>query len=164
MFGAEQILPRPRTIQYGEGLCLMDAGGRIVPCAAAQKACAWLMARLGAGWPSDRGVTLRCVRDGQRAAQAYRLRVTPSDIVLEAMDEAGFFYAAVTLAKLIEFGQGRLACCVIDDAPDFPVRGVMLDVSRDKVPTMATLYRLVDRLAELKINHQIGRASCRERV
>ena len=29
----------------------------------------------------------------------------------------------------------------------------MLDVSRDKVPTMATLYALIDRLAEWKVNH-----------
>jgi hypothetical protein len=41
----------------------------------------------------------------------------------------------------------------IEDWPDFPVRGVMLDISRDKVPTMATLFSLVDRLAEWKINH-----------
>ncbi|HEV2293253.1 MAG TPA: beta-N-acetylhexosaminidase [Tepidisphaeraceae bacterium] len=40
----------------------------------------------------------------------------------------------------------------IEDWPDFPVRGVMLDVSRDKVPTMATLFGLIDLLAELKIN------------
>ena len=40
----------------------------------------------------------------------------------------------------------------IDDYPDFPARGVMLDVSRDKVPTMETVYGLVDWLAGLKIN------------
>jgi len=32
------------------------------------------------------------------------------------------------------------------------VRGVMLDISRDKVPTMATLFSLIDRLAQWKIN------------
>ncbi len=37
--------------------------------------------------------------------------------------------------------------------PTFPVRGVMLDISRNKVPSMATLYSLVDLLAGLKINH-----------
>jgi hypothetical protein len=35
---------------------------------------------------------------------------------------------------------------------DHPVRGVMLDVSRDRVPTMATLRRLVDLWAGLKFN------------
>ncbi len=38
------------------------------------------------------------------------------------------------------------------DHPDLPVRGVMLDISRDKVPTMATLEAVIDRLASLKVN------------
>src|SRR5205085_841863 len=40
----------------------------------------------------------------------------------------------------------------INDSPDFAVRGIMLDISRDKVPTMPTLFALVDLFAELKIN------------
>lgn len=36
---------------------------------------------------------------------------------------------------------------------NFPVRGVLLDVSRGKVPRMATLRRLVDVLARLDYNH-----------
>ncbi|HRR33075.1 MAG TPA: family 20 glycosylhydrolase [Kiritimatiellia bacterium] len=47
---------------------------------------------------------------------------------------------------------GALPVCEIEDAPDFEARGVMLDISRDKVPTMATLFDLVDTLAALKIN------------
>ena len=40
----------------------------------------------------------------------------------------------------------------MQDWPDIPARGVMLDVSRDKVYRMDTLYELVDRLASWKIN------------
>lgn len=153
MLCTEQLLPRPRHIQHCEGICVLEVPGCIVPCVSAEKGCAWLLKRLGMAWQSGVGVAIRCARDAQYAAQAYRVRVMPYEIVLEAADEAGFFYAAVTLSKLIEFGQGRLPCCVIDDAPDFPVRGVMLDVSRDKVPTLETLYGLIDRFAELKLNH-----------
>ena len=42
--------------------------------------------------------------------------------------------------------------CRIEDWPDFAVRGVMLDVSRDRVPTVDTVHALVDRLAGWKIN------------
>ncbi|MDA1266038.1 MAG: family 20 glycosylhydrolase, partial [Planctomycetota bacterium] len=42
--------------------------------------------------------------------------------------------------------------CVIEDHPDFAVRGVMLDISRDRVPITAALHALVDALADLKIN------------
>lgn len=40
----------------------------------------------------------------------------------------------------------------ITDWPDFANRGIMIDVSRDKVPTMETLYRMVDMLSSWKIN------------
>jgi hypothetical protein len=98
-------------------------------------------------------------------SQSYRLSVSPEGVLAEAQDRAGLFYAAVTLAQLARLC-GRAACgeaagtsflpampaCVIRDWPDFAARGVMLDISRDKVPTMATLFELVERLAELKVN------------
>jgi hexosaminidase len=59
----------------------------------------------------------------------------------------------MTLRQLVRQFREALPACLIEDAPDFPSRGVMLDISRDKVPTLETLFRLVDELAELKINH-----------
>ena len=41
----------------------------------------------------------------------------------------------------------------IRDWPDFPVRGYMLDVSRDRVPTRETLTRLVGVCSLARINH-----------
>ena len=38
-------------------------------------------------------------------------------------------------------------------SPVRPIRGFMLDISRDKVPTLTTLLELVDLLAELGYNH-----------
>ena len=58
-----------------------------------------------------------------------------------------YIRASDTLKKWLE--QGTLQ---IDDKPDFANRGVMLDISRDKVPTMETLYKQIDILAECKIN------------
>ena len=87
-------------------------------------------------------------------AEGYRLRLTPDAIYIEADDDAGRFYAQQTLAQLRRQadGQGTLPCGVIEDWPDLPERGVMLDISRDKVPTMASLFALVDRLAHMKLN------------
>ncbi len=47
---------------------------------------------------------------------------------------------------------GQIPCLKIRDWPDFPTRGVMLDISRDKVYQMQTLYTLVNQLASWKIN------------
>jgi len=87
----------------------------------------------------------------------YELHVTESSVQVSASSEAGAFYGICTLAQLIglapEDGAGvRLPALVIRDFPDFAARGVMLDVSRDRVPRMDTLFCLIDKLAGFKIN------------
>lgn len=84
--------------------------------------------------------------------QGYRLDITPDGIHIAGRDAPGLFYGVMTFEQLLQT-QGRvLPQLTITDWPDFSVRGVMLDISRDKVPTMETLYRLVDRLAGWKVN------------
>ena len=86
-------------------------------------------------------------------AQGYALTIGDSEIRLDAADAAGEFYGRMTLRQLARLHPDGLPTGTIRDWPDLPERGVMLDVSRDKVPTMETLLALVDRLAEWKINH-----------
>jgi len=91
------------------------------------------------------------------AAQAYVLRSARGTITLSAAAPVGLQYGLATLAQLIEqspgaAGQLALPELEIEDAPDFLERGVLLDVSRDKVPTLATLRALIDRLARWKLN------------
>ena len=85
--------------------------------------------------------------------QGYRLEISPAAVRLVAPDRAGLFHALMTLRQLLRQFPAVLPACVITDWPDYAVRGVMLDISRDKVPTLATLCALVDRLAEWKFNH-----------
>ncbi|HQN00860.1 MAG TPA: glycoside hydrolase family 20 zincin-like fold domain-containing protein [Candidatus Hydrogenedentes bacterium] len=86
--------------------------------------------------------------------QGYILSITPERILITARDLQGIFYAEQTLNQLKRqfAGTGKLPVVHIEDWPDFPNRGVMLDVARDKVPTMETLYLLVDMFASLKFN------------
>ena len=86
-------------------------------------------------------------------AQGFRLHISPDGVRIEAADEAGAFYGKMTLRQILRQSDREVACCEIEDWPDFSVRGVMLDISRDKVPTMDTMFALVDDLAEWKINH-----------
>jgi hexosaminidase len=83
----------------------------------------------------------------------YALSITADGIALEAADAAGEFYGRATLTQLTRVHDGRVPVGAVRDWPDLAERGVMLDVSRDKVPTMATLFAIVDRLAEWKVNH-----------
>ncbi len=98
------------------------------------------------------GETLSRIEPAGLRPQGYRLDISPRQITIIAHDAAGEFYARQTLAQLRKAHPDKLPCLVIEDWPDFPARGVMLDISRDKVPTMQTLRGLVDLLSSWKIN------------
>lgn len=83
--------------------------------------------------------------------EAYRLEITQTAIQVTSAGRAGAFYALVTLGQLLTQSQ-TLPCCTIEDAPEFPMRGFMLDISRGRVPQMQTLYRTADLLAQFKYN------------
>ena len=88
-----------------------------------------------------------------RHRQGYVLRICRDGVTIKAVASAGLFYGSCTLVQLIrQFGRD-LPCLRIEDWPDIEQRGVMLDISRDAVPTMETLFGLVDLLAGMKINH-----------
>ena len=85
-------------------------------------------------------------------AEGYRVTIGPSGARIEAADAAGMAHARRTLDQLGTLGRlGR--CARSRTGPTSPTRGVMIDVSRDKVPTMATLESLIDQLASWKVNH-----------
>ena len=116
----------------------------------------WLAAATQQPWPIRAGVetaAIRLITDPALAGgpEAYRLTITPQAIEVVGGGPAGVFYGCQTLRQLLRQVGASLPCLHIEDAPDFPARGHMLDISRDRVPTMATLFALVDRLAEWKI-------------
>lgn len=84
--------------------------------------------------------------------QGYELTIDRDGVDLIGADPAGLFYGRATLTQLRALHGDQMPSGVVSDHPDLAVRAVMLDVSRDKVPTMARLYDLVDRLASWKIN------------
>jgi len=90
--------------------------------------------------------------DRSLPAQGYELRIGSDGVELSGGDEAGLFYGEATLAQLARQHGGSLPTGSVRDHPDLPVRGVMLDISRDKVPTADSLRGLIDRLASLKVN------------
>jgi hexosaminidase len=86
--------------------------------------------------------------------EGYVIDVTARRALVAANGPKGLFYAAQTLKQLLEVRRGKavLSCCRIVDWPDFKYRGVMLDVSRFRVPRVEFLLELIDMLATLKIN------------
>lgn len=84
--------------------------------------------------------------------EGYTLTISKSGIEITFRTTAGIRAASATLCQLLrEYGR-KLPCLKIRDWPDFSRRGVMLDISRGRVPKLETLLELAEKLAGLKIN------------
>lgn len=150
------LLPAPRRVERGEGWVTLrpdtvawiasretySAATRLPP----QVAC-----RVSGGWCGA----------GSVDAQSYRVRVgtgtAGGGIEIEAPSAAGVRYARATLRQLLaQYGTAAnavLPVLAIEDRPVFATRGVMLDVSRCRIPTMQEFGRIIDTLCDLKCNH-----------
>jgi hexosaminidase len=85
-------------------------------------------------------------------AEGYALTISKSGIRMLFWEIGGLHAATATLRQLLRQYGDRLPCLEITDWPDFARRGVMLDVSRGRVPKLETLLELVGQLADFKIN------------
>ena len=154
------LLPQPRQLELGEGYTQLRADALIV---VSDRRLLFEAQYLQRGveryrweWSivsvaNHEGLLIRLQLEERQTAQAYTLTVRDGEVVITG-DHAGVFYGVCTLLQLIQNDSAALPQLQIEDSPDIAARGVMLDISRDKVPTMATLYNLVDQLAALKIN------------
>lgn len=85
--------------------------------------------------------------------EGFHLSVDPLGIHIACNSGAGLFYAIQALSQLAEQGGTVLPYGEITDEPLLTVRGIMLDIGRDKIPSMNTLFSLIDRFASMRINH-----------
>jgi len=100
----------------------------------------------------DSAITLVRSHRAPDHPEGYTLNVDRHGVRIEYRAAAGLRAAGATLRQLLrEYGR-HLPYLVIRDWPDFLRRGVMLDISRGRVPNLATLLDLVERLADFKIN------------
>jgi hexosaminidase len=141
------IVPEPRHVEAGQGVFALHRHDRIA--APGDPRAQWIAGFLRDAIRARTGVapvvTMRVPRarialridPSIRGDEAYRLSVTPARIVIAASGDRGLFWGVQTLRQLLPGGRGRRAkvpAVKIEDAPRFPWRGVMLDVSRHFLP------------------------------
>ena len=78
------------------------------------------------------------------APEGYELNIQPDEIMIQASDRSGVFYALQTLKQLLPVAiygnepvadtQWTLPCVEIKDAPRFGYRGLHIDVARHFFP------------------------------
>ena len=83
--------------------------------------------------------------------EAYRLDITSKGVSITAGSNAGLFYGIQTLLQLTDQQTGSTAAAVIEDAPRFPYRGIMLDVSRH-FRAKEFVMKQIDIMAAYKLN------------
>jgi hexosaminidase len=166
------LLPRPAKLTTLGGTARVGDAARAWAARGADVLCdgegilggahdEWRVEEVTGGW---------CSAD-DREGQGYTLDIRSSDagdvkgdlkVHIRARSMAGVRAARATLVQLIRASDagaiegckpGDLATCVIEDEPVFARRGVMLDVSRCRVPRMEELFALIDTLSLLKCNH-----------
>lgn len=155
------LCPHPRKLEPGAGELLLtrepklELGGLEGTPAAAylKRLCGSVgLAPVGSG-NARFSLTLE---SGDEQSEAYRLEIDAGGARVSASSKAGLFYGVCTLGQLLKLGAraGAVSLPVvsIQDQPSFARRGVMLDISRDKVPSLETTLALVELLASLKIN------------
>jgi hypothetical protein len=159
------LLPRPRRFEARSGRLrlrdstpiVLEPGASDADFASACELRDAILRRSGVRLPVEAharrdglGAHVALRRDGA-SGEGYRIQVGPEGAELVGSGAAGLRYAVETLIQLVD-ARGGVPACSIDDAPDFAKRGIMLDVSRGKVPTLDTLLALVDLCVRLKLN------------
>ncbi len=148
------LLPPPRHLDLLRGT--VPAPRVVVPAPLAPDDPALeRLRRALADLPPGDGPALTLELDARLGPEAHRLDLDPGAARLVAGDAAGLRHGLSTLAQWARVGRapdGRLRAVRIEDAPDLPERGVMLDVARDRRPSLATLEDLIERLASWKVN------------
>lgn len=102
---------------------------------------------------ADGGLPLRLELDPSAGPDGFRIQAECKKITVFAADAPGFQYAGTALGEWLARNNMELLPWSTEQKPVFARRGVMLDISRDKVPTMDTLFALAEQLAAWRINH-----------
>jgi len=96
------------------------------------------------------GDTIVIVKVDDVGSDAYTLKLSKDEIILEAKSQAGAFYGIQTIRQIIK--NGYCDASEIFDEPDFKNRGIYFDITRGRIPTLETLKELVDNIAYAKAN------------
>ncbi|MEV4278544.1 beta-N-acetylhexosaminidase [Actinoplanes xinjiangensis] len=173
------MIPRPRRTVHGTGGITLDQVTTVAAAAGLDSVEQYLQATLrpSTGLPVPRALTadqatirLRLVGpgdaqlpagpDGDRS-EAFRLVVTAEHIEVVGGGAAGVFYGVQALLQLlpaaalrrgrISSGPWYVGAVVVEDAPAFAWRGVMLDVARH-FRTKSEVLRVIDQAATYRLN------------
>jgi hexosaminidase len=103
-------------------------------------------------WITPAAIAASATMGDFRSPEAYRITLSETRNSIEIGGEAALPHVREHLRQWQAGDPARTPCGILEDAPAFARRGFMLDVSRCKVPTLASLLDWVDLLARFRFN------------
>ena len=145
------VFPKVKEIKYSKdvykmkdkSIAFFDKPNEIVK----KELDAFLNLQVGKSKKAD----VRFFIDKKLNSEAYRLEVKKDVINVYHKEAVGAYYAVKTLKQIIK--NNEIECLEIYDEPDMRVRGFMYDISRNKVPKLETVFKIIDIMSDLKMNH-----------
>ncbi len=161
------LMPQPARISIAQGKLKIDASFAVRLTGPTdlrlRQAVTRLIARISrqTGIPITGGEQILTIECGAASRdvpvlgedESYQLEITSQAARLVARSAAGVLRGLETFSQLISLDRGSffVPALTIDDAPRFPWRGLMLDVSRHWMP-IAVIERNLDAMAAVKLN------------
>jgi len=156
------IIPMPQHLELGQGSFTLRASTTIK--APKDKRSNEIAAFLRDAIQEHTGITVSAKNSRNRiefvldgtitSKEGYRLKVTPTQIAINARTTDGFFWAVQTLRQILPFEKKpsiEIPALTIGDQPAFGYRGHMLDVGRHFFP-VEFIKKQIDLLSYYKIN------------
>ena len=103
---------------------------------------------------ADNGIIIQQINNGNlidNNPEGYQILISTNKITINALNNAGVFYALQTLRQLWNANQGTISQATITDYPRFVYRGILLDSSRHFFSTQE-VESLIDIAATHKLN------------
>jgi hexosaminidase len=159
---AISIIPKPVSVEKDAGsFIITKQTGIVAKDANAQKVAAmfnyFFNKRYGFVLPITNGrsndvIVLNTMNDIKLRDEAYQLKVTAHSISISG-ERSGVFYGVQSLLQLIHENGRQLSvpAVMINDAPNFAYRGLMLDVGRHFFD-IDEIKKILDVMASLKLN------------
>ncbi len=164
------IIPHPRVLTFKEGHFTLDRSTSLYRNSGdSLHAITYLQSHLrqASGFtlsirqvPEERQIRFLHTDTPIYTKEGYILIVSDKNIIVKAHDSAGFFYGTITLMQMMDAqiwstnknkNVWHIPSCYIKDAPHYPWRGMMLDVSRNFF-SVAYVKKFIDRMAQYKLN------------
>lgn len=150
------LIPMPTSVEWHDGNIPIDDATAVIGKGEAAPTAAFLAKALDL---KQNGKGASRIRFSLVSAnkipgpEAYRLRASGKEVLIEASDPGGLFYGAQTLRQLVmrEGNKRSVPAVDISDSPRFRWRGLLIDEGRHFFGK-PTLFKVMDEMAAYKLN------------